>query len=147
MLYGGPISWGSKKQTSVATSSTESEYMAMSSCAKQSQWIAQVIKDMGFPSYIGKDPYSVQIKGDNQGALALVKNPYLHERSKHIDIQYHHIRDLEARKRIVVDYIPTTDMVADGMTKPLDKVAFQRFRDLMGMTTRMAREDRRSYGP
>ena len=119
----------------------------MSSCAKQSQWIAQVIKDMGFPSYIGKDPYSVQIKGDNQGALALVKNPYLHKWSKHIDIQYHHIQDLEARKRIVVDYIPTTDMVADGMTKPLDKVAFQRFRDLMGMTTRMAREDRRSYGP
>jgi Reverse transcriptase (RNA-dependent DNA polymerase) len=134
MLYGGPISWGSRKQTSVATSSTESEYMAMSSCAKQSQWIVQVLKDMGFPRYIGNDPYVAQIKGDNQGALALVKNPHLHERSKHIDIQYHHIRDLEARKRIAVSYIPTTDMVADGMTKPLDRIAFQRFKDLMGMT-------------
>ena len=137
MLYGGPISWGSRKQTSVATSSTESEYIAMSSCAKQSQWIAQILRDMGFPRFIGNNPYIVQIKGDNQGALALVKNPHLHERSKHIDIQYHHIRDLEARKRIAVSYIPTTDMVADGMTKPLDRIAFQRFKDLM----RMARKD------
>jgi hypothetical protein len=136
MLYGGPISWGSRKQTSVATSSTESEYMAMSSCAKQSQWIVQVLKDMGFPRYIGNDPYAAQIKGDNQGALALVKNPHLHERSKHIDVQYHHIRDLEARKRIAVSYVPTTDMVADGMTKPLDRIAFQRFKDLMGITRR-----------
>ena len=79
MLYGGPISWGSRKQTSVATSSTESEYIAMSSCAKQSQWIVQVLKDMGFPRYIGKHLYVAQIKGDNQGALVLVKNPHLHE--------------------------------------------------------------------
>ena len=120
----------------MATSSTESEYMAMSSCAKQSQWIVQVLKDIGFPRYIGNDPYAAKIKGDNQGALALVKNPHLHERSKHIDIQYHHIRDLEARKRIAISYIPTTDMVADGMTKPLDRIAFQRFKDLMGMTRR-----------
>ena len=70
----------------VATSSTKSKYMAMSLCAKQSQWIVQVIKDIGFPSYIRKDLYTVQIKGDNQGALALVKNPHLYERSKHIDI-------------------------------------------------------------
>jgi hypothetical protein len=136
MLYGGLVSWGSRKQTSVATSSTKSEYIAMSSCAKQSQWIVQVLRDMGFPRYIGKDPYTVQIKGDNQGALALVKNPHLHERSKHIDIQYHHIRDLETRKRIAVSYIPTIDIVADGMTKPLDRIVFQRFKDLMGMTRR-----------
>ena len=75
----------------MATSSTESEYMAMSSYAKQSQWIVQVIKDMGFPRYVGNDPYIAQIKGDNQGALALVKNPYLHKRSKHINVQYHYI--------------------------------------------------------
>ena len=91
---------------------------------------------MGFPRYIGRDPYTAQIKGDNQGALALVKNPHLHEQSKHIDIQYHHIRDLETQKRIAVSYIPTTDIVADGMTKPLDRIAFQRFKDLMGMTRR-----------
>ena len=134
MLYRRPISWGSRKQTSVATSSTESEYMAMSSCAKQSQQIIQVLKDIRFPRYIGNSLYAAQIKGDNQGALALVKNPHLHERSKHIDVQYHHIRDLEAWKQIAVSYIPTTDMIADRITKPLDQIAFQRFKDLIGMT-------------
>ena len=62
----------------------------------------------------------MQIKGDNQGALALVKNLYLHEQSKHIDIQYHYIRDLEAWKRIAVSYILTTDIVADRITELLD---------------------------
>jgi hypothetical protein len=103
-------------------------------CAKQSQWIVQVLKDMGFPKYVGNDLYTTQIKGDNQGALALVKNPHLHEQSKHIDVQYHYIQDLEARKRIVVSYIPTANMVADRMTKPLEQIAFQRFKDLIGMT-------------
>ena len=51
---------------------------------------------MGFPWYIGNDLYTTQIKRDNQGALALVKNLYLHDQSKHIDIQYHYIQDLEA---------------------------------------------------
>jgi hypothetical protein len=87
----------------------------------------------------------VQIKGDNQGVLALVKNLYLYKQSKHIDIQYYHIRDLEARKRITVSYIQTTSIVADRMTKPLDRIAFQRFRELMGMTTGTVQKDRRSY--
>jgi hypothetical protein len=135
MLYGGPVSWASRKQKSVATSSTESEYIAMSLCAKQAVWLGQVIRDMGYAQYIGKNPTNVQIKGDNQGALALVKNPHLHERSKHIDIQYHHIRDLEEKKKITVSYIPTTEMIADGMTKPLDRTAFLRFKELMGLTS------------
>ena len=133
MLYGGAISWGSRKQASVSTSSTESEYIAMSTCAKQSQWIAQILRDMKLPKYVGKDPYTVQIKGDNQGALALIRNPHLHERSKHIDIQYYYIRDLEARRKIDIGYIPTTDMVADGMTKPLERIAFRKFKRLMGI--------------
>ena len=137
MLYGGPVSWASRKQTSVATSSTESEYIALSTGAKQAVWIGQVIRDMGFLGYIGPDPNNVSIKGDNQGSLALVKNPHLHERSKHIDIQYHYIRDLEEKGRINVSYIPTTDMVADGLTKPLGRMAFGRFRELLGITIKV----------
>ncbi|KAF7570398.1 hypothetical protein PtrM4_104000 [Pyrenophora tritici-repentis] len=94
MFYGGPISWSSKKQRSVATSSCESEYIALSTCCKQGQWIAQMFRDLGFPKYIGKDTNKVQMLGDNQGAIALTKNPHLHERSKHIDVCYHFIRDL-----------------------------------------------------
>ena len=133
MFYGGPISWGSKKQRSVATSSCESEYMALSMCAKQGQWIAQILKDLEFEKYISKNKRSVQMLGDNQGALALVKNPHLHERSKHIDICYHFIRDLHEKGRLDVSYVSTRDMVADGMTKALQKPAFIRFKDLLGM--------------
>ena len=71
--------------------------------------------------------------GDNQGSLALVKNPHLHERSKHIDICYHYIRDLAEQGKLQVNYIPTANMVADGMTKPLQRVAFKRFKDQLGV--------------
>jgi hypothetical protein len=133
MLFNGPIAYGSRKQRSVSTSSCESEYIGMSTCCKQGQWIAQVLRDMGFPEYIGKDPEMVEMRADNQGAIALAKNPHLHERSKHIDISYHHIRDLEERKKIKISYIPTTRMVADGFTKPLERVAFDRFKDMLGL--------------
>ncbi len=73
------------------------------------------------------------MRGDNQGAIALTKNPYLHKRSKHIDVCHHYVRDLAEKGRLVVEYIPTADMVADGMTKPLARVAFDRFKSLLGM--------------
>jgi hypothetical protein len=133
MFYGGPFSWSSKKQRSVATSSCESEYISSASSAKQGQWVAQFFRDMRRPGYIGKNPSMVQMYGDNQGALALVKNPHLHERSKHIDICYHFIRDLVEQGKLKVDYIPTYDMVADGMTKPLQRVAFDKFRSQLGV--------------
>jgi hypothetical protein len=133
MFYGGPITWSSKKQRSVATSSCESEYIALSTCCKQGQWIAQVFRDLGFPKYIGKDTNKVQMMGDNQGAIALTKNPHLHERSKHIDVCYHFVRDLAEQGRLDVAYVPTADMVADGMTKPLQRVAFERFKNQLGV--------------
>ena len=60
-----------------------------------------MIRDMGFPDYIGSDPNNVSIKEDNQGSLVLVKNPHLHECSKYIDIQCHYIQDLEEKDKIV----------------------------------------------
>jgi hypothetical protein len=143
MLCNGVITWGSKVQRSVSTSSTESEYLSASMTAKMSQWIAQVLRDMGYAKYIGPTPTkvdvrgreiaTVDIRGDNQGAIALVKNPHLHERSKHIDICYHHIRDLAERGKISITYIPTDEMIADGFTKPLKKTAFNRFKEFLGI--------------
>jgi hypothetical protein len=71
--------------------------------------------------------------GDNQGALALVKNPQLHERSKHIDICYHFTQDLNEKGKLKVAYIPTNEMPADGFTKPLQKPGFLRFKGLLGL--------------
>jgi hypothetical protein len=133
MFYSRPVCWLSKKQRSVATSSCESEYIALSTCTKLGQWVAQVWRDLGRPKYIGKSPNTVHMIGDNQGVLALVKNPHLHERSKHIDVCHHYIRDLAEKGKLDITYIPTADMVADGLTKPLARVAFERFKDQLGM--------------
>lgn len=133
MYYGGPISWSSKKQNSVATSSAEAEYISQAMYAKQGQWTAQILRDLGMPHVINANGTTVQMYGDNQGALALVKNPHLHERSKHIDICHHFVRDLAEKGRLVIDYIPTSEMIADGLTKPLQRLAFGRFKNQLGL--------------
>jgi hypothetical protein len=135
MFHGGPFCWMSKKQRSVARSSCESEYIAQAMYAMQGQWAAQIFQDLGMPEYIGKSKTTVDMRGDNQGALALVKNPHLHERSKHIDVCYHYIRDLAEKKRLEIKYVPTAEMPADGLTKPLARIAFERFRGQLGVAT------------
>ena len=70
---------------------------------------------------------------DNQGAIALTKNPHITEQSKHINVYYYFIRDLAKRERLEITYIPTNRMVADRITKPLARVAFERFKNQMGI--------------
>ena len=70
---------------------------------------------------------SIEIKGDNQSSIALAKNPVLHTRTKHIDIQHHYIRDEVSSGRIRLVYTPTEEMLADGLTKPLSHVKFLNF--------------------
>ncbi len=132
------MSWASRKQKSVATSTTEAEYMALSMCAKTGIWLMQVLRDMGMSKHLGNNPHRVsiredeahqaasplQLKGDNQAVLTLVKDAHVHERSKHIDVAYHHIRNLHKRNQIQVDFVPSQDMVADGLTKPLPRQTF-----------------------
>ena len=100
MFYRGPISQLSKKQRLVATLSCKLEYMALLTYSKQGQWLAQVFRDLGFLEYIGKNPSCIQMLRDNQGLLALVKNPYLYERLKHINICYYYIRDLAKQGKL-----------------------------------------------
>ena len=117
----------------MATASTEAEYIAMASNCKQGLWIAQVLKDMGLAKYIGKDKNCVDLRADNTGAIALAENPHLHERSKHIDICYHFIRDLVEKRKLSVTYIPTDKMLADGFTKPLERIKFEQFKGMLGL--------------
>jgi hypothetical protein len=81
MLYGGPVCWLSKLQRLVAMSSTESEYVAMAINAKTTQWLRQILRDIGNPELIGHKEV-VRILVDNQVAIALAKNPHLHKRSR-----------------------------------------------------------------
>jgi hypothetical protein len=136
MIGGGPVFWGSKKQTAVATATTEAEYIAMSYTAKQGQWIAQILRDLGFGGYVAKNHQTVDTRGDNQGAIALTKNPHLTERSKHIDISYHYVRDLQEKNKVDIKYVPTKEMVADGLSKPLSTALFNNFMKQIGMVFR-----------
>jgi hypothetical protein len=147
MLGNGPISWISKKQKSVATSTMDAEYMAMCAASKQSQWLALVLREMGAADLVGQHDFKptvkektkfmigspVLIRGDNQAALGLVRDAQISERSKHIDVAYHYQRDLMKKDRLKVEFVRTADMVADGMTKPLAKVSFTRFLALLRM--------------
>jgi len=95
--------------------------MAMCAASRESQYLRSMLTAIG----IGVDG-PTHLWGDNQGAIALVKNPAHHERTKHIDVQYHFIRSLAERGDLIVGYVPTEDMVADIFTKPLPKAKFER---------------------
>jgi hypothetical protein len=116
LLAGAAITWSSKKQTTVALSSTEAEYMALLQAAKEIIWIQRLLSDLGREA---RD--QDLIHEDNQGAIALAHNPEYHARTKHIDIQYHFIRECIENGKIRLQYCPTVEMIADLLTKPLAK--------------------------
>ena len=78
-----------------------------------------------------EDP--TQICVDNKSAIALAKNPVFHDRSKHIDIRYHYIRECITRKDVQVEYVKSQDQIADIFTKPLKFEDFVRLRNLLGL--------------
>jgi len=95
--------------------------------------MAQILKDLGIPQFILENNNTMSVLGDNQGAIALTKNPYLHERSKHIDICYHFIRDLVNKGDIDINYINTVEMIADELMKPLARVSYERWVKMLGI--------------
>ena len=110
----GPmISWKSKKQSTVALSSCEAEYMALASATREAKFLLQLLRDMD-----GDQHTSAVMHADNQGALVLAKNPVHHQRSKHIDIRYHFIRNEVQIGALQLVYTPSDDNVADLFTKP-----------------------------
>jgi Reverse transcriptase (RNA-dependent DNA polymerase)/Integrase core domain/GAG-pre-integrase domain len=117
-LGGGAVSYQSKKQSTVATSTTEAEYMAVANAVKEVIWIQLLLKELGRYGHVdGQD----MLYSDNQAAIALAHNPEYHARTKHIDVQYHFIRECIENKVIKLEYCPTKEMVADAMTKALPR--------------------------
>ena len=123
------ICWQSRKQSIVALSSTEAEYIALVQAAKELLWIQQLLEDLGITNVINRNI----IYEDNQGAIALAKNPEYHARTKHIDIQYHFIRECVEKGKITLEYCETAKMVADALTKPLSKHRHQELVERMGL--------------
>ena len=113
-VAGGPVSWSSKRQDLVALSSCESEYIALCEAAKEAKWMRGLLIELGHI-----EPSPAMIWADNQGAMALSKNPEFHKRKKHIDARWHWVREAVEEAVVEVDYVSTGYMAADGFTKAL----------------------------
>jgi hypothetical protein len=123
------VSWGSKKQSVVALSSMEAEYISLAYGMQDGIWVLNVAKEL-----MNADPM-LYIHIDNKSAIEISKQSNKHSRAKHIDIRYHFIRDKLAKQEAVLSYCPTHDMPADILTKCLKKKQFQRLRYMLGLRT------------
>jgi hypothetical protein len=116
------VSWSSKKQTSVALSTAEAEYVAAGQCCAQLLWMRQTLQDFGY------NMSKVPLLCDNESAIRMADNPIEHSHTKHIDIRHHFLRDHQQKGDIEVFYVSTENRLADTFTKPLDEKTFCRLR-------------------
>ena len=126
-MGGGAITWGSRKQTSVSLSSTESEYVALADVAWEVTWLRNLLEGLGY-----KQCTPTKLYGDNNGALAIAQNPQYHKCTKHFDTRNHYIRQKVKEKVIEIKYCPMSKMTADIFTKALPKPKFQLHRTELG---------------
>lgn len=117
------ITWEDRKQKSIALSSTEAEYMALTEAAKETVYLRNLLEEMCYMEHQYKP---ITVYCDNQGAQKLMRNPMYHSRTKHIDIRHHYVRDVFQSGKLDVSYIPTERMIADVLTKSLFKPGHQR---------------------
>jgi len=124
----GVIAWSSKKQSTVALSSCEAEYQALCAATCEAIWLRRLLNDAG-----KEQKNSTSIKSDNQSTINLAHHPVFHKNTKHIDTQFHFIREKLQSKEIIVEYCKTCDNMADIFTKPLARVNLELFRGLLGV--------------
>jgi hypothetical protein len=122
-ISNGPVSWKVKRQTTVALSSAEAEYMAAGAATQEAIWLRAILKELGFAQ-----GDATLIYEDNQGCISMTLNSGYHARVKHIDIRHHFIKDAVERQQVVLAYLRTDDMIADILTKPTAPQRFARLR-------------------
>ncbi|KAG7534720.1 GAG-pre-integrase domain [Arabidopsis thaliana x Arabidopsis arenosa] len=128
MMASGAVSWASKKQSVVALSTTEAEYIAAAACVCQCVWLRRVLEKVGF----AEDEETV-IMCDNSSAIQLSKHPVFHGKSKHIDVRFHYLRELVNDGVVKLCHCPTEDQIADIFTKPLKLEQFLKLRKMLGV--------------
>lgn len=127
MYTGAVFAWSSKRQSIVAASSMEAEYISQARCVKEALWVRKLMDDFGMHES------TVEIRADNQGAIANAKGVKMNNASKHIGVCYHLQRDYVEKGAVRVEYVPSTMMVADGMTKALPKDKHFSNREMYGL--------------
>ena len=141
----GAFHWQSRTQTVVARSTPEAEYIACSDAVREAIWVRKLLQDMleATPTKLTEPdgPAAVQIGCDNQGALKLIETGISKQKTKHIDIKYHHVRDEEAKGSARYHYVKTTDNPNDLLTKALPTPRHRMLASLMGLRPRLAQQD------
>ena len=130
LFRGGPIAWQSKLQKTVALSSCEAEYMALREAIKEQLYLSNVGRELPmFESYIrGHEVYT-----DSQTAINLALNPRHHQRTKHVDILYHFIRERVQSNDVELIYIGTKNQLADYLTKAMASTNWQEYISKIGL--------------
>ena len=129
ILANAAISWSSRKQKTIAQSTTEAEYMSLCEASNQAMWYRTYLKELG---YEVSSP--IPLHCDNKGAVDLSQNPITGRRSKHITIKHHAIREYVAKQAIELVRTPTGEMLADGLTKSLPRASFDGLVNGLGFT-------------
>ena len=124
----GPISWISKQQSTVASSTAEAEYISAYEATKEAAWLRQLYKDIdGAPS----PPITLNV--DNLSAISIANKTETGKRSKHMDIKYHFIRQEIMNNHVTTQHCYTDNMIADVLTKPVNRDRFEKLRDMLGV--------------
>jgi hypothetical protein len=126
-LFGGEISWMGKREVVVALSTTEAEYMAATHARKEYIWLQRLCSGTGLVQQV------VILDCDSQRAIFLAKTPAYHSKTKHIDVQYHFVRDMVEEKKVLLEKVDTLKNVADSLTKSLSTKTFSWCRVKMGI--------------
>jgi hypothetical protein len=127
MLFGACVSWQSRLQRTVATSTTEAEYMAACTGTREALWMKILCADLGLPLTC------VHMLCDNQACIKIIKNPISSAKSKYIDIQHHFVRERVTKGEVGFEYCMTQNMLADVLTKPVSRVVLARLRSQLGV--------------
>lgn len=124
---GAAVSWSSKREPTVATSTAEAEYIAAAAAVKEALWLRKLKSDLG----AGNEP--IALAEDNMACIAIAGNMEGTGRAKHIDIAHHFVRERVAMGDVSLHHVPSADMVADGFTKPLPADGYKIFRNRLGV--------------
>ena len=120
LMAGGAVSWSSKRQPTVATSTTKAEYMALSQAAQQAMWMYSFMSKVGLEQEL-----LATLNGDNMSLIAMTANNKEHSRAKHIDVRHHYICEHVQEGDIEMKHIPSSENLADILTKLLPRIIHQ----------------------
>ena len=132
MMVGAAVSWCSRKQSMIVTSSCEAEYVALCMTCKEAVWLKRLGSVIPLN---GEQDKGMKVLVDSQSTIKLAANESTNRRNKQIDIPHHFLRDVTSNGEVLLGYIPTSNMMEDMLNKPLGRVKVEKLRSMCGIGT------------